>query len=166
MGGYNSTRWANHHKKTRVEDCVGLEVNGLLDALGREMLSRPRKGGRSIAWTDEYSGLTAGAYVEYDSSGAFTVLRLIYRAYGWDGTPNEVVVKVELTPTETNFNGLRHWFSCPSCQSRVGKLYLPPGKLYFACRHCHDLTYRSAQTAHEPSVEDRLQRLERHVAKL
>jgi hypothetical protein len=25
------------------------------------------------------------------------------------------------------------------------KLYLPPAARYFGCRHCHDLTYRSAQ---------------------
>ncbi len=31
------------------------------------------------------------------------------------------------------------------CGRRVGKLYLPPGEAYFACRECHQLTYQSQQ---------------------
>ena len=31
------------------------------------------------------------------------------------------------------------------CGRRVGKLYLAPSGHYFGCRHCHELTYRSAQ---------------------
>jgi hypothetical protein len=33
--------------------------------------------------------------------------------------------------------------------SRVGKLYLPPDGLYFGCRHCYELTYRSCQESHK-----------------
>jgi len=28
-------------------------------------------------------------------------------------------------------------------------LYLPAGSLYFGCRHCYDLTYRSCQDSHK-----------------
>lgn len=148
MGGFNSTRWARHRKKTCVEDCITLEVNQLLDALGRDIVSRPRVGGRSVSWSDQYGRITASIYVEFDSRPTFTVLHLIYRAFHWNGTPEDVVIQVELQLTETNFNGARYWFACPSCQRRVGKLYLPPGNIYFACRHCYDLTYRSTQNAH------------------
>jgi hypothetical protein len=44
------------------------------------------------------------------------------------------------------FGGRRWYFFCPqSCRRWVRKLYSPaPGK-YFACRTCHNLTYRSVQ---------------------
>jgi hypothetical protein len=49
-------------------------------------------------------------------------------------------------------------FICPlivngrPCGRRVGKLYLPPSARYFGCRHCHGLTYTSAQT-HDMRVD-------------
>lgn len=36
-----------------------------------------------------------------------------------------------------------------SCERRCFKLYQPPGQDYFGCRECYNLTYHSAQTAHE-----------------
>ena len=59
--------------------------------------------------------------------------------------------RVELTATPCNYGGVRLWFVCPlyiagrPCRRRVGKLYLPPGRRYFGCRHCYNLTYISAQ---------------------
>ena len=38
---------------------------------------------------------------------------------------------------------VRHWFNCPKCNRRVLKLYLPRKENYYACRKCHNLTYRS-----------------------
>ena len=54
---------------------------------------------------------------------------------------------VQLTTTSLPWGGNRYWFTCPNstCRRRVGKLYLPPGSIYFACRACHGLTYRSCQ---------------------
>ena len=37
----------------------------------------------------------------------------------------------------------RYWLSCPKCHRTVLKLYWPTGANYYACRICHDLTYRS-----------------------
>jgi len=34
------------------------------------------------------------------------------------------------------------------CQKRVGKLYMPPGSIYFGCRECHDLVYLSSRESH------------------
>jgi hypothetical protein len=65
--------------------------------------------------------------------------------------PEPYDYRVLLTTTRPRFGGLRWWFVCPlvvrgyACERRVGKLYLPPGSRYFGCRHCHELTYRSAQ---------------------
>ena len=43
------------------------------------------------------------------------------------------------------FESFRHWFKCPSCGMRSYKLYRPNPSSGFACRACHNLTYRSAQ---------------------
>jgi hypothetical protein len=62
---------------------------------------------------------------------------------------------VEIQHTVPNYGGKRYWFSCPliiggkECLRRVGKLYLPPGGLYFGCRHCYDLVYLSSRESHK-----------------
>ncbi len=68
----------------------------------------------------------------------------------------ELPIRLETTPL--HFGGHRWWGICPlvvnnvPCNRRVGKLYLPPGDRYFGCRHCHRLTYRSAQE-HDKRVD-------------
>lgn len=41
-----------------------------------------------------------------------------------------------------NYGGVRHYFVCPKCGRNSQKLYLPPHREKFACRECHNLTYR------------------------
>jgi hypothetical protein len=64
--------------------------------------------------------------------------------YGRELIVEQVVRFVSSRPSRGN---LQWWFSCPRCERRVRKLYLPPGPVesQFACRHCHQLTYRSVQ---------------------
>jgi hypothetical protein len=72
--------------------------------------------------------------------------------------PQPVECLVPLTTTVPHFGGLRWWFRCPlavnghPCNRRVGKLYLPPGRRYFGCRRCHDLTDTARQT-HDRRVD-------------
>ena len=47
--------------------------------------------------------------------------------------------------TPCNYGGGRRWLLCPRCFRRVAKLYRPPDEVLFACRLCHELTYRSTQ---------------------
>jgi hypothetical protein len=47
--------------------------------------------------------------------------------------------------TRCNYGGARRWLLCPRCFRRVAKLYRPLDEVLFACRQCHELTYRSAQ---------------------
>jgi hypothetical protein len=60
-----------------------------------------------------------------------------------------VEYRVRLQTTEPAWGGVRWWFTCPlvcdglPCERRVQKLFLPPGRRYFGCRHCYDLTYES-----------------------
>jgi hypothetical protein len=53
---------------------------------------------------------------------------------------------ITLKATPLRFGGVRWWFLCPDCSRRCAKLYLPPRR-DFACRHCHDLTYRSCNSS-------------------
>jgi hypothetical protein len=68
-----------------------------------------------------------------------------------EGKHQGVNQTIELQPTRLCSGGLRWWFICPGmidgkrCGRRVRKLYLPPGRLYFGCRHCYDLAYMSSQ---------------------
>lgn len=65
------------------------------------------------------------------------------------GEEVDIQNKYPIVATPCNYGGLRYWFICPAskngvyCGRRVGKLYLPVGYKYFACRHCYELTYRS-----------------------
>jgi hypothetical protein len=55
-----------------------------------------------------------------------------------------------ITRTACNYGGWRYWFLCPTCKRRCGLLYRRGYSEYFACRKCHDLTYRSVQDARKP----------------
>jgi len=62
----------------------------------------------------------------------------------------ELILKqvIRFLCSRSSFGDLRWWFSCPRCGRRVAKVYLPPepAEPEFACRECHQLTYRSVQT--------------------
>ncbi|WDI42106.1 hypothetical protein [Bremerella sp. P1] len=78
------------------------------------------------------------------------IVELFYRLP--NGTDIEIPVPLQTTPV--HLGGFRWWFTCPltvngkPCERRVGSLYLPPNSQYFGCRHCHNLSYKSSQTAH------------------
>ncbi len=64
--------------------------------------------------------------------------------------------QIELQAALSCVGGVRWWFRCPFCGRRVRKLYLPPASAEetFACRHCHNLTYWSAQTRDSSRRDD------------
>ena len=61
--------------------------------------------------------------------------------YEWGG--EQVAQEVYFDWTKCNYGGHRPWLICMDCGRRVGVIYLRVKK--FACRHCHNLTYRSCQ---------------------
>src|SRR5262249_906322 len=83
-------------------------------------------------------------------------VRLRY-SWVWTSTqqPESADYNVRLSATQPPLGGLRWWFLCPltvsgrPCNRRVAVLHLPPDGRYFACRHCHQLTYRSCQESHK-----------------
>ena len=74
-------------------------------------------------------------------------MRLFYQA---KRSSQAADYKIALVTTRLHHGGERWWFTCPAqgCGRRVRKLYLPPGGVYFACRRCYRLTYRSCQESH------------------
>ncbi len=59
---------------------------------------------------------------------------------------------IPVTTVRPHLGGTRFWFLC-ACGKPAGRLYLPPGQRIFRCRHCCNLTYRSAQT-HDQRLYD------------
>lgn len=108
----------------------------------------------TIAWRNSHGEETSsvGIQVEVfpDREGEDYV-RFIYTSTNRGGEETNLNYKVQLVKTPCYFGGFRYWFICPLttngvyCGRRVGKLYLPPNGLYFGCRHCYNLTYKSCQ---------------------
>ncbi|MBI3615092.1 MAG: hypothetical protein HY211_01080 [Candidatus Omnitrophica bacterium] len=63
--------------------------------------------------------------------------------------------EIRLANTFCRFGGKRWWFLCPgqNCGRRVAKLYFPPGKNRYLCRHCHGLSYEGRQKHRDRSYQ-------------
>ncbi len=116
-----------------MEDCLALDVA----TLGV---------GGVLTWTNVRGEPVASMRCELDGRELETpsvILRYTIR------TGETVAYRVGLLTTRPHFGGLRRWFACPCCGRRAAKIYLPPGRRFFACRTCHGLTYRSCQESHK-----------------
>lgn len=72
------------------------------------------------------------------------LVTLSYRGSTQGGVWQECVQRVPVEWTPCYYGGRRPWWICPECGMRVAILY--KGRKY-ACRQCHDLTYRSTRIA-------------------
>jgi hypothetical protein len=106
----------------------------------RGMLSGQATG--EIAWTSSMTGKTTVALLEVDVVDN-PHIRVVYAVTDRKGNKTDYDREVSLLTTDCNFGGVRYWFGCPYCGARVGVLYLAPGGVYFRCRHCYNLSYRS-----------------------
>ena len=97
-------------------------------------------------WQD---GLIVG--LRYEKENNKRRITLSYGLRFENETNEDFNYSVRLTRTRCHFTGIRYWFVCPllkkdgetPCRKRVAVLYKPPGKKYFGCRDCHNLTYES-----------------------
>jgi hypothetical protein len=155
-GSGNHYHWWRGSKKTVVENCLNIDANRWI----REGILRAgRLCAGSCHWTYKDGRECSIGFAMVAPSGAEPLLRL---SYSWThpgtGEKEPVEYHVRLATTRPRFGGLRWWFICPlvvngrPCGRRVGKLYLPSLARYFGCRHCHDLTYTSAQE-HDKRVD-------------
>jgi hypothetical protein len=141
MGGFGSGRKSGYIKKQTVEQCFTLSTRELLtgdvfsNAGTTRMLCAP-----SLDREELFVVL-----VSFDDNR----LQLKYVA-GTEDKRTGVIMHVQVQRSRPNFGGYRYWLECPvkGCGRRVCTLHLPPGERIFACRYCHDLTYRACQEEH------------------
>jgi len=151
VGGFGSTRWAWHTKKQTVEDCWTISIKTLL----RDGWLEKGYGSGSIWWegSDGKRLSSVSFTLQTDLEQPRLTLRYTFTKGRYEG--REITEPVLLQSTRPNYGGRRWWFTCPlvidgkACERRAAKLYLPPGGLYYGCRHCYGLSYRSAQEAHK-----------------
>ena len=148
MGGFGSGRRFGWSKYT-VEDCRVLSAAALM----RNGTLRPNiRASCTVTWNNAAGEQVAAIGCDVNTSDDAGTLRLHYvRTRDRENEALDYIVR--LTTTALPWGGLKWWFICPltkneiPCRRRVGKLYLL-GK-YFACRHCHELTYQSCQESHK-----------------
>lgn len=102
----------------------------------------------NIHGMNEKAGSVASELMQVGNAGL--ILSLEY-SLNLDGMDRYVCEAIQLQSTRLYSGRLRWWFTCPRvsngkpCFRRVGKVYLPPGGVYFGCRLCYGLTYMSSQ---------------------
>lgn len=136
MGGPGSSRWNDHEKRRTAEDCIYLDVCHLV----REGAISPHHTHTSRVQWSLRGRQVAEALLHTKTRATMGHVVLLYTAYG-----TEVQDIIRLATTRPYFGGVRWWFTCPGCNRRVGRLYLPPHEQHFRCRCCYGLAYASAQ---------------------
>ena len=149
MGGLLSTRWGMHRKKVTVEACRVLDVNQLTRL---KLLQAHLRQAGAWTWVDASHVPVAALGYQLDTTNmVFPTLTLSYTVLP---SQTHVQYMIPLATTRVHRGGTRWWVCCPLvnsgevCHRRCEKLYLPPGQLYFGCRQCYDLTYKSCQLSH------------------
>lgn len=135
MGGFGSGRkWG----KTCTEDMTALDVR----KLARDGRLEPGTSCR-LQWSSR-GEVFASIAVTVEADRVFLVYRQRDQGDEWQ----DMRYPVYLDRTPCTFGGERLWWRCPAagCGRRVAVLF--GGKL-FACRHCHQLAYRSQRETEE-----------------
>jgi hypothetical protein len=157
MGGYGSTRWSWHTKKRVVDNCLQLDI---LNFIKKGLISGHHASG-TVRWDNLTGEVSPSITFEIFPMGdGLQIFRISYRVENL-GEVQNLQYDIKLVSSRPYFGGRRWWFICPLivndrvCKRRVRVLYLPPSEIYFGCRHCHNLTYRSSQE-HDKRVDDLL----------
>ena len=129
MGGFGSGR---HGGKTCTGDMFALDIRKI-QRCGR------LRAGQYFNWQWTRGGEPAGNISIRTETDRVT---LIYRQRSSGGDWQDMKYPVYLTWTPCNYGGQRAWWLCPArgCGQRVAMLY---GGGVYACRHCHQLAYRT-----------------------
>ena len=140
MGGFGSGRHSECHRRA-VEDMRSVPMSWI--EANRIALFR---GPQVISWKVGSSSY-GSALIELE--GAF--VRVSYQVRDSEESSwKRVSVLAETMEQPCHFGGVRRWFVCPRCGSKVGTLYVDPD---VGCRHCMGLTYWSVQA-------DKMERLQ------
>lgn len=126
-----------------VEECLALHATSIARA---GLFRQPTGSQATYIWRDSLGSgiLAASMSLSHHPRGYIVHFRY------WVGE-REIRVAIPITSTSCYFGGRRHWLRCPGllpligCGRKVARLYLPPDRQQFACRHCWALSYQSVQ---------------------
>lgn len=153
MGGYGSGKYQSDGAKQTVEDGITLNIFKLYQQ-------------KIIAWDTSCSGLlTAGSNCVMMYALNDNLLTLRYTFGNGPHAGRAMGYSIRVSVTQPNYGGQRLWWHCPKCDRRCGKLYLVPGKLYYLCRGCAQLTYQSRREMNPAKLWRYIQNLDRQIAK-
>jgi len=148
MGGYGSGKRIGEPQRPLKEESLSFSSTYLHQ---EEMINKEQSYEKPYTLTFSSNKTdrenTIGVYTQADQ------IRLEYTMTNKRaGEDEEVSYNVPVEWTECNFGGHRSWFICPGtgCGRRVEKLYKPPNQTYFACRHCHEITYHRCNISGKP----------------
>jgi hypothetical protein len=151
MGTSDSTRMKRQTRKTTVEECFRLPIN-LFTRRGMVEADGCTRGSVEWNWTGGETPIASISF-DVDSTGGRPVIWLFFRVNGRE-SGKTAWQRIELESTPCNFGGRRWWFQCPApfdsddcSRRRCGKLYLPANAILFACRQCHQLSYKSRHSS-------------------
>lgn len=154
MGGFGSGKWIDLvNRKTTVDLCneisaKSLKEKGFFDASISGIIEWKNTSGVVVNRVDIESSIS----VDIDKTSFLMVRREVLST---ESVKRHIEQRVELIQWPCNYGGFRYFFACPAvkngvyCGDRTTKLYLPRGGQIFACRHCYDLTHKSAQENHK-----------------
>jgi hypothetical protein len=149
MGGFGSGRRLG---KVCTDEMRALDVR----KLQRQRLLTP---GNSLTWSWSRNGDT---YATINLLVGADRATLNYRQRERDGEWRPMNYPVRLAWTDCNFGGRRAWWLCPAagCGRRVAVLF---GGRIFACRHCHQLAYRSQRESDDDRAARRADTIRRRL---
>lgn len=142
MGGFGSGRRFCASAKSTNHDLLSVDVRSVLrertDPDGNLFVTKLRNGEPCMSAEIELRlGHVAITIYSYEDQKRIFIDRTL----------------VDLVETHCHFGSSRQWFACPAhrCGRRVAILYV--GRC-IACRHCHDLAYRSTrQSGHDRQLQ-------------
>ncbi|MCB0126673.1 MAG: hypothetical protein KDE58_30655 [Caldilineaceae bacterium] len=137
-------RWQRWDKKATTDDCDNLDMTRFAKSVDMTKLCAG-----SWRWTYSSGRKSSISYCNIPGDG----VRLQYSSNGQD---YNYLVKV--ATTTPNYGGTRYYWRCPSCNRRARIIY---GGTLFLCRHCHGLTYATAQSGGDllTTIDNRLYRI-------
>lgn len=103
-----------------------------------------------LTWTNNWGESSTGIQIYLDAVPR-PYVQLKYTITERDEFKQDFNYKIFLESKPCQLGGHRYFFFCPLvtngeyCRKEVLKLYMPNGAKYFACRHCHKLTYEARQ---------------------
>lgn len=133
----------------------------------REIMAFPAGNIWMYQWQSNGEMIASLGY-SIESSGSYIHVRYSFSKHrGEDQEDVDYVIPIDRTPC--TYGGFRNWFRCPlmkngvPCGRRVKKLYA--AHTYLGCRHCYELTYRSARE-HDKRLSELINDPQKEIAML